>query len=79
MCTEQVMYNAISHHLLTDDQPVPEQWSHPDAGQPPRIRTSYNMEYPFGQFKSAVLVPFPPSSFCTPSSLAGRCEKLKSL
>ena len=39
---------------------------------------SRGMEYPFGQFRSAVLVLLPPSNFCTHSStLARRHEKLK--
>ncbi|GAB0193831.1 tumor necrosis factor ligand superfamily member 13B [Grus japonensis] len=34
--------------------------------------TSYGMEYPFGQLRSAVLAMSPPSLSCTPSLLAGR-------
>lgn len=37
--------------------------------------TSDGMEYPFGQFGSAVLGLSPPSSCCTPSLLAGRTER----
>ena len=41
--------------------------------------TSYGMEYPFGQFESAVLAESPPNFLYPPAySLAGQYEKLKS-
>ena len=52
------MHNAIAHHLLTDAQQVPEQGLLP-PGQLPSVyilsMTPHGMEYPFGQFGSAVL------------------------
>ena len=57
---------AIAHHALTDAQVAPwameehEMNSHPLQSFFHII--SYGMEYPFGQFKSAVLILFPPSS-----------------
>ena len=53
-----------SHYLPTDAQPVPKQLL---PGHFPTAFSffhmmSYGMEYPFGQFRSAVLVLFPPSS-----------------
>jgi len=58
---------AIAHHALTDAQVAPwameehEMNSHPLQSFFHII--SYGMEYPFGQFKSAVLILFPPSFF----------------
>jgi len=38
----------------------------------------YGTEYPFGQFRSALLVLSPPATLCIPnSSLAGQCEEMK--
>lgn len=39
MCTKEVMYNIIAHHLLIDAHPIPEQWS-PHPGQSPHINWS---------------------------------------
>ena len=64
------MHNAIAHHSLTDAQLVPKQRSLP--GQLPPFYVlgmmSNGMEYPFGQFGSAVLAVSPPN-FLRPSSL----------
>ena len=62
------MHSAMTHHLLTDAQPVPEQQSQSPGQQPPVYIpsiTSYCMEYPFGQFVSAVMAMLPPSFLCT--------------
>ena len=46
----QVKHNRIAHHLLTNAQPVPEQWS-AAPGQPPPVyilsMTFSGMEYLF--------------------------------
>lgn len=72
--TKQVMHNAIAQHQLTNAQPVPKQQSRPPANLRSFlfIMTSYGIEYPFGQFGSAVLAVSPPSFLCTSSLLAGR-------
>jgi len=57
---------AIAHHSMIDAQLAP--WavkkskinSHPF--QDSLHMMPYGTEYPFGQFKSAVLIPLPPSS-----------------
>ena len=61
--TKQVMHNAIAHHLLTNAQLVPEQQSLPGQLPPVYIlgMTSHGMEYPIGQFGSAVLAVSPHS------------------
>ena len=73
--TKQVMHNAIAHHSPTDAQLVPEQRFHPPPGQLPPVyilgMTSHGMEYPFGQFGSAVLAVSPPNFLCPSSLLAG--------
>ena len=71
--TKQVMNNAIAHHLPTDAQLVPEQPLPPGQLPPVYIlgMTSHGMEYPFGQFGSAVLAVSPPSFLCPSSLLAG--------
>ena len=74
--TKQVMHNAIAHHSLTDAQLVPKQQSTPPPpGQLPSVyilgMTSHGMEYPFGQFGSAVPAVSPPNSLCPSSLLAG--------
>ena len=49
--------DATAHHPPTDAQPVPEQRLLPPSQLPPAYilsMTSYGMEYPFGQFGSAV-------------------------
>ena len=77
MWTKQVMHNAIAHHSLTDAQPNPEQSGLPTLASHPYLlfsMTSDGMEYPFGQFGSAVLGLSPRSSYCTPSLPAGRTE-----
>ena len=46
----------------------------PHPPPPPRFyteQTSYGMEYPFGQFGSAVLAVSPPNFLCPSSLLAG--------
>ena len=63
-------HSAIAHHLPIDTQLVPERRS----PLPPVYilgMMSHGMEYPFGQFGSAVLAVSPPALL-----LAGR-EKLK--
>ena len=79
--TKQVMHNAIAHHSLSNAQLVPKQRSAPPSQLLPVYilgMTSYGMEYPFGQFGSAVLAVSPPNFLC-PSSLltgwAGEAEK----
>ena len=61
------MYDAIAHHQLTDAQPIPEQQPCPPASSPQFLfsMTSYGMEYPFGQFGTAVLAVPPPGFLCT--------------
>lgn len=71
--SQQVMYNAIAHHLPSDAQPVSEHGSRP-AFSPVCIQsmTLYGVEYPFGQFGLAVLAMSPPSFLCPRAySLAG--------
>ena len=64
----------------------PADWcpAYPRAAGPPTLAshpyilftmTSDGMEYPFGQFGSAVLALSPPSSCCIPSLLATRTER----
>ena len=68
------MHNAIAHHSPTDAQLVPEQQSAPLSQLHPVYilgMTSCGMEYPFGQFGSAVLAVSPPSFLCSSSLLAG--------
>lgn len=51
------MHNAISYHLLTHCQPVPEQQQPPHGPTPPVsyfCMMPYKMGHPFGQFRSAV-------------------------
>ena len=72
--TKEVMHYAITHHLPTDAQLVPEQQSTPPGQLPPVYTlsmTSYGMEYPFGQFGSAVLAVSLPNFLCPSSLLAG--------
>lgn len=72
------MYNAFTHHALNDAQPVPEQRSAAPSQLPPVYKPnmiSYDMEYPLGQFVSAVLAVLFISCLCT-SSLPEQ-EKLK--
>ena len=67
------MHYAIAHHLLTDAQLVPEQRSAPPSQLPPVYilgMTSHGLEYPFGQFGSAVLAVSPPNFLCPSSFLA---------
>ena len=69
-----MMYSAIAHHLLTDAQLVPKQQFPPTPLPPVYILdvTSHGLEYPFGQFGSAVLAVCPPNFLCPSSLLAGR-------
>ena len=71
--TKQAMHNAIAHHSPTDAQLVPKQQSLP--GQLPPVYVlgmmSHGMEYPVGQFGSAVLAVLPPSFLYPSSFLAG--------
>jgi len=57
---------AIVHHLPIDAQIAPEQVEGSEVNSHPlqnSIRMIlYSMEYPFGQFKSVVLILFPLSS-----------------
>ena len=71
--TKQEMHNAIAHDLPTDAQLVPEQRSPPGQLPPVYIlgMTSHGVEYPFGQFGSAVLAVSPPNFLCPSSLLAG--------
>ena len=72
--TKQVVHNAIAHHSLTDAQLVPEQRSAPPSQLPPVYilgMSSYGMEYPSGQFGSALLAVSPPNLLCPSSLLAG--------
>ncbi|RMC13776.1 hypothetical protein DUI87_08858 [Hirundo rustica rustica] len=64
----EVMPSTVAHHALTNAQPVPdEQSAAPDPL--PSVHTDHEMlhdiEYPFGQFGSAVLAVLPPSFLCT--------------
>ena len=57
---------ALGHHLWADAQFTPQAAEEPETNSH-RLQNSfrmmsYSMEYPFGQFKSAVLTVFPPSS-----------------
>lgn len=66
------MHNAIVHHLLTNAQPIPQQWSAAPSQLPPVYAWDImccGLEYPFGQFRSAVLAMLPRSFLCL-SSLA---------
>ena len=74
------MHKAIAHHPPTNQ-------SSTTAARPSQLPSvlyffhmmSYGMEYPFGQFRSAILVLPPPSSLCSSVPfLAGQYEKLKS-
>ena len=71
--TKQVMHNAIAHRSLTDAQSVPKQRPLPTQLPPVHIldMTSHGREYPFGQFRSAVLAVSPPNFLCPSSLLAG--------
>ena len=71
--TKQVMHNEIAYHSPTNTQLVPEQRYPPGQLPPVYIlgMTSHGMEYPFGQFGSAVLAVSPPSFLCPSSLLAG--------
>lgn len=56
---KKVMYSAVAHHPQKDAQPVPEQWLPPSTNscQFYSFHTmSYGTEYPFDQFRSAILV-----------------------
>ena len=67
---KQMMHSSIAHHLPTDAQLVPKQRSTPPSQLPPVYilgMTSYGMEYPFGQFGSAVLAVSPPRFLCPPA------------
>ena len=67
--TNQVMHNAIAHHLLDTAQSVPRHQPLP-SGQLPLVllfsMMPYGVEYAFGQFGSAVLAVSPPSFLCPP-------------
>lgn len=68
----------ISDAQCNCSPPVDRCPASPRAAGPPYIlfsMTSDGMEYPFGQFGSAVLGLSPPSSCCTPSLLASRTER----
>ena len=67
------MHNAIAYHLPTDVQLVPEQRFPTTPLAPVYIldMTSHGMEYPVGQFGSAVLAVSPPKFLCPSSLLAG--------
>lgn len=60
---EQVMHNTVAHCSLTSAQPVPK--------QPLRqlslfiYMTFHGMEFPFGEFGSAVTALLPPSFLCS--------------
>ena len=74
------MHNAIAHHLLTNAQSVPKQQSAPPGQLPPVYildTTSRGMEYPFGQFGSAVLAVSPPNFLCPSSLLAGWASEVE--
>jgi len=69
MCLYICMYltsgaQTIAHHLLTSAQLA--SWAAKEPDESPLQNSfclmSYDMEYPFGQFKSAVLIIFPPRS-----------------
>lgn len=70
----QVMHSAIAHHPLTNAQPDPEQQqlSHPKFPHFCICMMSYGMEYPFGQFRSAVVALSLPSFLCNPHPLTDR-------
>jgi len=73
--TKQAKYNAIARYPLTNAQPIHEQQTLPPSHLPPVLLfsvMSYGMEYPFGQFGSAVLAVSPPSFLCIPSLLTYR-------
>lgn len=55
---------AIAYHPLTNAQHVPEQQKEEMNSHPLQnsfCMTSYGLEYPFSQLKTAVLILFPPS------------------
>lgn len=74
------MYSTFAHYTLTNDKPIPNQ-------QPPCSKLipvllfhviPYGIEYPFGQFGSAVLFfPLPGCCASPDSMLAGQCETMK--
>lgn len=56
---------AIAHHSPADAQPAPWGAEESEMNFQPLQNSfcmSYGMEYPFDQFKSAVLIAFPPGS-----------------
>jgi len=59
------MHCAISHHLHTNAQPDSKQQFPAPVNSPSMM--SYGMEYPFGQFGSAVLAVLPSSFSCISS------------
>lgn len=78
---QQVMNRSIAHHPLTNAQSVPKQRQPPWPTAPVSLLSMipYVVGYPFGHFRSAVLVLFPPSSLSTPSfPLAGQHKMLRS-
>ena len=58
---------ALGHHLWADAQLTPQAAEEPETNSHPLQNSfrmmSYSMEYPLGHLKSAVLIPFSPSSF----------------
>lgn len=60
---EQVMHSAIAYHPLTNAQLLSEHWQPPQPTPVVLLFSvmSHGMEYPFGQFGSAVSVLSTPS------------------
>lgn len=61
------MHNTVIHLLLTDAQPISGRQSTAPGQLPPVYMLSmtfYGVEYPFGQFRLAVLAKLPPSLLC---------------
>jgi len=74
------MHDAICHHLLVDVHPwVALSSSHSSPDCSPALllfsMMSYGMDYPFGQFGSAVLTVLPLIVLCTPSFLPGKAVR----
>lgn len=68
--------NAVPHHHgLTNAQTVPKQKQPLPANRPPVLQScmvSYDMEYPFEQFRANILLLSPHSFSCLPAPLTVR-------
>ena len=73
---------AIAHHLPTDAQLAPQRGEEREMNSHPIQNSfcmnSYSMEYPFRQFKLALLILLPPSSFSEKLEWPWLCRALLS-